>query len=344
MSHLHVLVRVMRGPILESTHRIHAALAGADGALAAAAGAPELVTTFRSAAKPFQLLPLVERGHAERMGFSDEELAVMAASHVGSAYHVRLVQGILARLGLSDAQLACGFHEPVDAESLAVVRRAGADRSPIYNNCSGKHAGMLAMCLAEGWPVEGYQRAAHPLQQLMHRTIAELCGVDVGSVPVAVDGCSVSVFAVPLAGMARAYARLVTASAAGSPRDRALARIRNAMRQHPVATGGVGRLSTELMACTDGRLIAKGGAEALECVGLPQEGLGLALKAEDGGARAVGPATIAVLETLGALAPSELQALAPLRRPVVTNHAGLEVGRIEAQVEAIEVARAGAQS
>src|SRR5205085_12449815 len=134
-------------------------------------------------------------------------------------------------------------------------------RSPVYNNCSGKHAGMLALARAEGWPVDGYERASHPVQQLMLQTVAALCGVDPAAVTVGVDGCSVPVFGVPLSAMARAHARLAAARPRGDARERALARIRGAMQAHPDATGGAGRFSSALMAATRGRLVAKGGAE-----------------------------------------------------------------------------------
>jgi L-asparaginase II len=332
---LQIDVVVWRGPIPESRHRIQAVACDADGQLEAATDQPQILTTFRSAAKPFQLLPLVERGHADRWRFSDEEIAVMAASHTGSPAHVRLVSGILERIGLADRHLACGYHEPIDPESLAHVRSHPEDRSPLYNNCSGKHAGMLCLALSEGWPVEGYERAEHPLQQLMRRTVAECCGVPTESLAVAVDGCSVSVFGLPLSGMARAYARLAAARAEGDPRQRALARIRGAMTAYPRAVGGEGRFSTVLMERTSGRLVAKGGAEGLECVGLPERGLGLAIKSEDGQSRAVGPATLALVDQLGELTGHELESLAESRRPIVHNHAGLEVGSLEAVVRVL---------
>ena len=205
----------------------------------------------------------------------------------------------------------------------------------MYNNCSGKHAGMMCLAISEGWPVAGYERSDHPVQQLMRRTVAELCGVGVDSLSVAVDGCGVSVFGLPLAGMARAYARLAVAAADGDQRERALSRIRSAMSAFPQAVGGEGRFSTALMEATDGRLVAKGGAEGLECVGLPARRLGVALKCEDGQARGLAPATLALLECLGELKREELERLSASRRPVITNHTGLEVGSLEAVVKVL---------
>jgi L-asparaginase II len=332
-------VWVWRGDISESRHRVQAAVCDPDGRLEAATEDPARLTTFRSAAKPFQLLPLVERGHADRWGFGDEQLAVMAASHTGSAAHVALVSGILDRLGLTDRHLACGFHEPLDAASLARVRRGEDTRLALYNNCSGKHAGMLCLALSEGWPVEGYEKAGHPVQQLMRRTVAEMCGLAPEALIVSVDGCSASVFGVPLAAMARAYARLAAARPEGNDRERALHRIRSAMTRHPWAVGGEGRLSTAIMERTGdragGRIVAKGGAEGLECVGLPERRAGIAIKCEDGQARAVGPATLAVLEQLGELDGATLERLGEFRRPIVHNHAGLEVGCLEAVVKVL---------
>ena len=332
---LQVQVRVGRGAILESRHRVQVAVSAPDGALVAASERPNLVTTFRSCAKPFQLLPLVERGHAERWGLSDEQLAVMAASHNGSRYHAALVSGILSQLDLTEHDLECGFHEPLDPESCARGRSGAEPPSPLFNNCSGKHAGMLCLARSEGWPLEGYTRAGHPIQKLMRRTVAEVCGLSPEDLEVGIDGCSVSVFGLPLAAMARGYAVFATAGPQGSDRERGLHRIRRAMQTFPLAVGGATSLSTAVMQASGGRLVSKGGGEGLECAGLPERGLGLALKCEDGQGRAVGPALIPVLEHLGALAGAELEPLERWRRPVLHNHAGLEVGRIEAAVEVV---------
>ena len=329
-------VVVSRGAIEESRHRIHFALCDADGTLREGSASPHLVTTFRSAAKPFQLLPLVERGHADRFGFDDEQLAVMASSHTGSREHLRLVAGILERIGLGPGALACGYHEPEDPESRDALFRGSAARSPMYNNCSGKHAGLLALVVAEGWPLEGYHRLGHPLQQLLLETVADVCGVRPASVETAVDGCSLVVFALPISAMARAYARLGGAAApgGGDARRRAMGRIARAMAAHPRAVEGRGRVSTALMEATSGRLVAKGGAEALQLVADRASGLGLAIKCEDGASRAVGPALITLLEHIGALSGDEAGRLASIRGPVLTNAAGLEVGRIEARIGA----------
>lgn len=327
---LHLDVTVRRGDLAESSHTLHAAVVDTSGRLQLSAGDPRRDTTFRSAAKPFQLLPLVERGHAERWGFGDEQLAVMAASHTGSAQHIALVRGILERIGLTADALACGAHEPSDPDSLTRYRDFPAERGPLYNNCSGKHAGMLCLALSEGWPTEGYHRPEHPVQRLMRQTVADVCGVLPESMGLAIDGCSVPVFSLPLEAMARGYAVLAAARPGGDTRERSLDRIRGAMTAFPVAVEGTGRLSTTLMQTTRGRLVAKGGAEGLQLVGLVDRGVGVAVRCEDGSARAVSPGTCAVLERLRALEPSERESLASYARPELSNVAGAHVGWIEA--------------
>lgn len=336
---LEVVVR--RGSVAESRHRLQCAAVDVNGALVAGTPRAELVTMFRSAAKPFQLLPLVERGHADRFGFSDEQLAVMASSHTGSRDHVELVTGILARIGRGPDDLACGYHDPDDAISRDDIVRAGLPRTALYNNCSGKHAGLLALALAEGWPAEGYHRAEHPVQKLLLETLADVCGT--GSTPLVpgVDGCSLPVYALPLTAMARGYAKLAAARPDGDGRARSLARIAQAMTAHPVAIEGRGRPCTVLMQATHGRLVAKHGAEGLLLVASRPDGIGVAFKCEDGTTRAVAPAAIAVLEHLGflgELGDAEAAALAPLRRPIVTNVVGLEVGAIEAELREVVLA------
>ena len=330
---LSLVVHVLRGDILESRHLCEAAVCDVEGRLHAGTEHSRRFTTLRSSAKPFQLLALVERGWADHWRFGDEQLAIMAASHTGSAYHRALVAGILERLGLEPRHLACGYHDPIDPESLAEVRLDPGLRSPIYNNCSGKHAGMLALARAEGWPVEGYERPDHPVQQAIKRVMIDLCGVPSDELKTATDDCGVPVFATSLPVMARLYARLAAALDAGEARERALHRIRTAMTSYPQAVGGAQRFSTRLMEVLRGRMVAKGGAEGLECMGLQGRGLGLVVKCEDGAHRAAAPAAIALLDQLGILQEAERGQLEDLRAPRLRNHAGVEVGHLEALVQ-----------
>lgn len=336
-------VLVVRGDIAESRHRVQAVVRSAQGVVRATTDDASRVTSFRSAAKPFQLLPFVERGHAEAMDVSDRELAIMAASHSGSRMHLDLVRGILARLGLEPRHLACGYHDPMDAQSLEDLRLAPELKSPLYNNCSGKHAGMLACCIAEGWPIEGYERPEHPLQRLLLQTVAECCRVEPTAVRLGVDGCSLPVFGIPLTDMAVGYARLARAIAQGGDRrDQALQRIGRAMAAHPIVVEGEGRLASDLMAATGGRIVAKSGAEGLLLVADPSREEGVAIKCEDGAMRALGPASVGLLEMLGVVTTAETAGLASHRRTPVANAAGAVVGHLEAHVGPLSEVRLGA--
>jgi L-asparaginase II len=333
-------VLVWRGTIAESHHRVQAVACTPAAEVALETDAAATVTSFRSSAKPFQCLPLVERGHADRWGFSDEQLAVMCASHTGSEYHVRLVTGILERIGLGAEDLACGYHPPLDPVSRAALEREPERRSKLYNNCSGKHAGMLCLARSEGWPVAGYATADHPLQRLMKDTVAEMAGVPAATLSTGVDGCGAVTFGLPIAAMARAFARLGTARSGGDAREAALARIRSAMVRYPLTVSGAGELTARLMQIGGGRIVAKGGAEGLQCLALPERRLGLVLKAEDGAARAMGPAVAAVLDLLDVLDGEARAAMEEFRRPVVRNCAGDEVGSLEATIRQLAPAHA----
>jgi L-asparaginase II len=329
---LGLAVHVIRGDILESRHHCEAAVCDADGRLQAGTEHASLLTTLRSAAKPFQLLPLIERGGAERWKLGDEHLAVMTSSHTGNAHHRALVQEILDRIGLTPQHLICGYHDPIDPEALAEVRLDPALRSPLYNNCSGNHAGMLALARLEGWAPEGYHRPDHPVQQTILHVMTELAGPG-AELRTATDDCGIPVFATGLPVMARLYAMLAGAREQGERREQTLGRIRRAMMAYPQATGGAQRFGTKLMEALPGRIVAKGGAEGLECLGLTDRALGVAVKCEDGANRGAGPAVIALLEQLGVVRESERKALESLRSPRLRNHAGLEVGHLEARLE-----------
>lgn len=329
-----VLVEVWRGGLVEARHRGHVAVVDAGGDLIAAAGDPEHVTFMRSVAKPFQAMAVVAAGAADRFGFGAPELAVMCASHNGEAGHLETVRGMLARLGLGEDALGCGAHPPGYEPARQALVRAGRTPSPLHNNCSGKHAGLLALALHRGWPAAGYTAPDHPLQEELLRAVAAAAGMAPGGIRLGIDGCSLPTFALPLSRMATAYAALA------DPRRRAgdlvpaevaaLDRLRRAMAAHPWLVAGTGRFDTDLAAATGGRLVGKVGAEGVYCVAVPQRGWGMAFKVEDGNQRALFPAVVAALRELGLLAPAEVEALAAHARPVVRNHRGDAVGEIRA--------------
>ncbi|MCD1257920.1 asparaginase [Paenibacillus athensensis] len=327
-----IVVRVCRGPLTESVHRGHMAVIGADGRLVAEAGDARLVTFARSAAKPLQALPVIEAGAADAYGFTAAELALLSSSHSGEAEHVEAAAALLGKLGLSAAQLQCGVHEPFDAAAAHRLRELGELPTSLHNNCSGKHAGMLALALQLGAPTAGYMDAAHPVQLLMRSAVAAMCGLSEAALHIGVDGCGVPVFGMALDRLAYAYARLGTPEDLPAERAAACARVVAALRTHPRLLAGSGRFDTRLIEATNGRLIGKMGAEGVFAVCMPGQGLGMALKIADGQQRALYPAVSEALRQLGWLQPGELLKLAEFHEPVQRNWQGTKVGRILPEV------------
>ena len=310
-------VEQVRGSVIEAVHDVHVAVVDATGRLVARAGDPQLITFWRSAAKPFQAVPLVEDGVMERFGVTSEELALVCASHSSEPAQVNGVRELLAKIGCSERDLLCGPHPPLSDRVAHDYQTRGLRLTPVYSNCSGKHAGMLALARHHGWPTEAYTRLEHPVQRRCLAEVSRWTDVPVGEIKTAVDGCGVVCFAVPLRNMAWGYARLANAEVGSrnaeqqreghSPSDHPLPfrvprspfRVVEAMLRHPDLIAGVGRPCTEIMRAHPGRVIAKVGAEGVYCALLKQEGLGVALKVADGHALASALAMAAVLEALG---------------------------------------------
>lgn len=285
-------IEVTRGALVESAHQVSVAVTDASGRLIASAGDPHLVTYWRSAAKPFQALPLVEDGVLVRYGLGSEELALACASHSSEAVHLAVAERFLAGIGCTEGDLACGPHPPL---GTAVAREVGERKTPLtprWSNCSGKHAGMLALARHHGWPTAGYERAGHPVQDRVVATIARWSGRGSTEIGLGVDGCTAACFALPLTAMARAYAALATST------DAAAVEVRNAFLRHPHLIAGEGRFCTEVMQAFPGQLVAKVGAEGVYSAAYLPAGLGIALKVEDGANRAVAPALLGVLGDL----------------------------------------------
>lgn len=332
------LVEVWRGPIIESLHRGHLVAVDSDGKTVAELGAPETVTFIRSSGKPFQAIPLITSGTADRFGFTDQEIAIACGSHSGELIHVETVQSMLKKIGLSEDALKCGVHEPFSVEVSRELARKQQPPSVLQNNCSGKHAGMLAVTKHLGAPVESYNEPLHPVQQLILEAVSKFSSLPIDQIVIGTDGCAAPVFGLPVRAMALMYARLVSPSTEFEPAVKdAGRRIVNAMIQFPEMVGGSkDRLDTEMIRAGNGRLISKIGAEGVYTVGvLPcadwPNGLGLALKVEDGDdRRARPPAVIEALRQLGVLRESEITALATYAPTPITNRRGERVGEARA--------------
>jgi len=329
---MELLVEVSRGERLESSHWGHIAVVDARGALLSHVGDPEVWICMRSLAKPVQALPLILTGAAPAFGFGEEELALCCGSLNGQDFQVAVVEGILQRLGLTPAHLQCGVHAPSHRPTAAALTQAGLKPAPVHNNCAGKHAAMLALCVHHGWPVDDYLDPSHPVQQLILDTIAQVTKVPRDLITVAVDGCGAPVFYAPLRQIALAYARLAAAGGPVPPEGRlaeAMALLTRACLNHPRHLAGDGRICTDIMTALPGRVLAKTGAEGGYALALVEPGLGVALKVADGHPRGLNPAIIETLAQLRTLTPEAAAALAPYHHPMIKNHRKEIVGRIE---------------
>lgn len=288
-----ILVEVTRADRVESIHRGSIAIADADGAIRFALGDIETPVYPRSSLKPIQALPLIESGAADAFGLSDQEVALACASHSGETMHTERVASWLTRIGLSENDLACGPQAPRHEPTLEEMLRVGRNPSKFQNNCSGKHAGFLT--LARHWNVatSGYERIEHPVQQAVATSLQIVSGVT--ELPWGIDGCAAPNFALPLSGFARALAKLAGHKTPGA------ARILRSMLAYPELVAGTGRACTIIMRASGGRAAVKTGAEGVYAGILPELGLGIALKIDDGATRAAETAIAAILDKLHAL-------------------------------------------
>ena len=332
------LVEVTRGAITESRHRGHVVAVEPDATMVSYLGAPENVTFLRSSAKPFQALPLLVSGAADHFGFSDREVALACASHSGEPIHTEVVASMLRKIGLGPDALKCGIHEPFSPEVARRLREQGKQPNVLQNNCSGKHAGMLALAKHVGAPTETYDSPEHPVQLAIGRVVAEFAGVALEDLSVGIDGCGVPVFGITVKAMALAYARLVgPPEGLNEPTRSACQRIVRVMSTYPELIGGTtDRLDTEIMRAAPGRLVSKVGAEGVYTAGIVPckewpRGLGLALKIEDGDDHRARPTVvIEALRQLAVLRDESLEAVARYAFFPVRNRRGEVVGEIRA--------------
>jgi len=312
-------VEFRRGPLVEAVHRVRAAVVE-DGKLRFKRGDVDAPVFMRSSAKPMQALAVVESGAADAFGLSAEELAIVCGSHGAEDVHLAAVRSILRKAGVEASALRCGAHPPSSPRALKELHRAGEEPTSLHNNCSGKHAGMLAAAKRLGAPLESYLDAGHPLQKANRAAVERLCGVKRATL--GVDGCGAPNFAVPLEAMARGISAFVRA-------DGAARRVREAMTAHPAM---VGRPCVVLMEAARGALVAKAGAEGVYLLGLPGSGAGIALKSLDGAARPLLHAIAALLRKLRPLPPDATARVVRAAEPVIRNHAGAVVGEVKVRL------------
>ncbi len=320
-------IAVTRGGLMESRHRVHAAVVDATDALVGAARDPSMVTYWRSCAKPFQVMPLLESGGFDRLGWTDDQLTLSCASHGGEPEHVAIAAAMLRDIGLEEGDLACGPHEPMSPRGVRLVRDAGDRPSRLHNNCSGKHAAMLARAHTAGWPTNGYEREDHKVQRSVLEMVARWSGTPAARITRGIDGCGAVVFGSSLDSMARAYARLAAAAGRG---EEIPTRIVRALQTHPFLFGGTDRFDSVLLETSQGRILPKVGAEGVHCVALLDQGIGLAVKVEDGAQRAQFAAVLRLLQHLEALPETLPPRLAEFAKKPVRNTRNEIVGEVRA--------------
>lgn len=331
-------VEVTRGPVVESVHMGALAVVDAAGELIAGTGDPNLVTYLRSSSKPLQVLPLLEHGGADAFRLSDKEIALMCASHSGTDDHAETVAGIQAKIGAAESDLLCGIHPPMHEATAEAMRARGEPFTANRHNCSGKHTGFLASAVLHNETKEDYINPAHPVQQMIIQTFAEMIDFPPEKIAIGVDGCSAPVFAVPLYNAALGFARLCDPRGLPPQRAAACRKVTRAMAAHPFMVAGPDRFDTIAMQLGGGKFITKGGAEGYQAIGiLPgalgegSPALGITFKIADGDltGRARPLVGSEILHRLGLLTADDIAGpLAHLAARPVTNWRKLEVGEM----------------
>ncbi len=330
-----ILAKVIRGDTVESAHRGHLIVINGSGETVASIGDPKVVTFFRSASKPFQAIPCITSGAADEFNFSEEEIALACASHSGEQRHVRIAGLMLERIGLNEAHLHCGSHLPFYEKEAERMLRVGEYATQLHNNCSGKHAAMLALAKHIEADISTYELLENPVQQKILQAISQFTETPLDEIRIAIDGCVAPNFALPLQAMATAFINLIRPEKLDQNTQSAAARIVSAMVNHPELIGGSERLDTMLMQATEGKIISKVGADGVWLCGvLPSEkyptGLAIALKIEDGDDKRARPVVaVAILKKLGILPSDGLPELSPMP---IKNRRGDLVGEVREEL------------
>ncbi len=325
-----VVVEATRGALVESAHRGAGAVVDADGRVVMAFGDADRPVYPRSAVKAFQALPLVASGAADRLGLSDKEIALSCASHSGSEDHVAIARAMLAKAGYDERALECGAHWPLGENEARALARGGRTPTALHNNCSGKHAGFICLSCAMGVDPKGYVGPGHAAQREAKASIEAMTGASLSEEMRGVDGCSIPTYAIPLVALARGFARLGTGRELSSERGNASARIRAAVAAHPLTVAGRGRFDTEVMSLLGPRVFTKSGAEGVFCAALPEAGLGLAVKADDGAGRAAQVMIAALIRRFGGFDDEASARFMRFVSPRLSNWNGAEVGLLRA--------------
>ncbi len=321
-----ILVNTWRGEVIENRHRGAVVVCDPRGRVVMSLGNVEALVYPRSSIKALQAIPLVESGAADHFEVSEAELAMACSSHGAEPLHTQTVNNWLARIGLDHTSLACGAHAPLHAKTAEAMVANGVSANRSHNNCSGKHTGMLTTARFFGEQVQGYIEREHPAQQRWFDVLGDMSGVDMRQLPSCFDGCGIPVIAMPLASVATAFARFAVPDDLPQTRALAIQRIAQAIAAHPFMVAGTGRLCTELMDVSGPKVMVKTGADGVFAAALPEKGLGIALKIDDGSREASEVALIACLQHLNALSEDDLTRLQARWQMPIVNTRGIVTG------------------
>lgn len=323
-----VVVEALRGPLVESRHSGAGAVVDADGGVVFSFGDIDHPVFPRSAVKAFQALPLLESGAADKAGFTDEEIALAVASHGGEARHAETAAAMLAKVGRDVASLECGAHWPLGEKAMRALAGTGASPSALHNNCSGKHSGFVCLACGEGWDPSGYVSRDHKVQQAVRGALEDMTGASLGEDVCGTDGCSIPSYAISTRRMAHGFARFGSGQGLGPERRKAAERIRAAVAANPFMVAGTDRFDTDVMTILGSAAFTKTGAEGVFCAALPGQGLGIAVKADDGAARASQTMIAALIARFLPMSEAQQAEFARFRAPVLRNWNGIEVGQV----------------
>lgn len=320
------LVEIFRSDIVESVHRGSIAVVDSKGTLLYELGDTEHKTFFRSTAKPFIAIAALETGIMEKYGLDLREVALMSSSHSGDMEHIETVKGIMRKANIGQEEIKCGAHEPISKDALKQLLREGGEPSSLHCNCSGKHAGLIAASKAQGMTTHDYLTNQQGIQEKIDGVISDFTGVKKDDITKGTDGCALTVHAVPLRNIALAYTNLCNKEFMNGKYSKSQNYILSAMTMYPEMVAGKGRLDTELMKNFGDRIVCKAGAEGMYCVGILNMSAAIALKIEDGNARATGPVIIETLLQLGIINEEEAEKVIHHWKPDIKNHRGEKVG------------------
>jgi len=315
------------GDVIENVHMGSVAVVDSTGRLLWQAGDAGYMTFTRSALKPFQALPFVLSGGPERFGLTNDELALMCASHSGEEKHVETARSILSKIGLDESHLECGCHPPLYYDSVNLPVPADRRWTEVHHNCSGKHSGFLAWCRLHGAPTSGYVDPGHPLQQAVRNTLAQTVQMPAERLPTGIDGCSAPNYALPLRHLAHMYARLAQ-GARDKQHGGAMGVLFDAMTRRPDLVSGTERSDLAYMTAGGGDWVAKVGADAVQAIGIRSAGIGIAIKIADGNSRGLHTVAYSVLDQLGLLDEHRREVLERYRQPPIKNARGTVAGDI----------------